>query len=185
MRCVQQPPTIGGAPVLPEALLSQSMGGGGFLSHRFHRYNFYLQLFEKTNVLEARLSMTLVPADRVPAPAAAQLKPLRPSGARALGRRGSCPRGVPSPSSASSVSWESPPSPGKTLCLQPHWALGLTLTSCRLPRGLGPEARVCGDPGASTGVSGFSLGAHRPLCPAVDSRRPQVFPSENSSFLSV
>lgn len=153
MRCVRQPPTIGGAPVLPEALLSQSMGGGGFLSHRFRRNNFYLQLFEKTKVLEAGLPM--VPASPVPAPAAAQLKPLPPLGARVLGRRGSCPRGVPSPSSAASVSWESPPSPGKTPCLQPHRALGLTLTSCRLPRGLGPEARVCGDPGVSTGVSGY------------------------------
>lgn len=81
---MQQPPTIGNVPILPEDLLSRSTGGGAFLFHRFRRHSFYLWLFEQINVLEAGISVTLVPAGPFPAPAVAQVKPLPPSRAGVL-----------------------------------------------------------------------------------------------------
>lgn len=58
--------------------------------HRFRRHGFYLQLFEQINVLEAGISVTLVPAGPLPAPAVAQVKPLPPSRAGVLRGAGAC-----------------------------------------------------------------------------------------------
>lgn len=63
-------------------------------------------------------------------------------------RTGGCPAGFQHPRH-----WDPPcsappvrlcPPVSRTLCLQPRWPLGLTLTSCGLPCGLGPEARPRG-----------------------------------------
>lgn len=52
----------------------------------------------------------------------------------------------PARSPSPSVPPHPPPPVGRTLCLQPHWPLASTLTSCERPCGLGPGARPRGGP---------------------------------------